>query len=121
MKKRETIYTGLLAFVAAGILIDRYFWGLNPPPLSLNDLIQIVGIVCLIAWWQIEDAEAHGFSRSRAASLATALLPPLGLAIYLFQARRWTWAITGFVAFWAGVTLVAVVADYLGLTLFANG
>ncbi|MGV1958067.1 hypothetical protein ACQZ5G_06010 [Agrobacterium sp. 22-214-1] len=58
MAKRNWIYVGLLAFISLGLLIDAAVWPAGPPAsFTANDLVQMIGIITLFAWWQIEDAE----------------------------------------------------------------
>lgn len=67
MVKRNWIYVGLLAFVSVGLLIDAAIWPAGPPSsFTANDLVQMIGIITLFAWWQIADAEKRGSRRSSA-------------------------------------------------------
>ena len=109
MAKRNWIYVGLLAFISLGLLIDAAVWPAGPPAsFTANDLVQMIGIITLFAWWQIEDAEKRDLRRSSAAKITTVLLAPIGLAIYLYQTRRWTRATLGLFAFIGGIVLIAI-------------
>lgn len=120
MMKRHAIYGGLLAFIAAGVLIDWYIWNGNPPSFTANDLVQLAGIILLTSWWQIVDADLREVNRSRLATAMTVLLAPVGLLIYLFQTRRPAWATAAFVVFLGGIVLALVAADSLGMAIFTN-
>ncbi|WP_421404010.1 hypothetical protein [Agrobacterium fabrum] len=122
MAKRNWIYVGLLAFLSLGLLIDAAIWPAGPPSsFTANDLVQMIGIITLFAWWQIEDAEKRDIRRSSAAKVATILLAPVGLAIYLYQTHRWPRATLGFIAFMGGIMLVGVLTLLLSDWLIAQG
>ena len=115
MAKRNWIYVGLLAFISLGLLIVAAVWPAGPPAsFTANDLVQMIGIITLFAWWQIEDAEKRDLQRSSAAKITTVLLAPIGLAIYLYQTRRWTRATLGLFAFIGGIVLIAILTVLLG-------
>ncbi len=118
MNLRDAIYAALLLFIGLGILGDWYFWNDILPAFTMNDAIQIAGIIALTIWWQSEDAAMGGHSRSRAVRIATILLVPLGLAIYLLQTRPWWQAATTFMAMLAGALLTILIADLAGGALF---
>ncbi|WP_418136640.1 hypothetical protein [Agrobacterium sp. El2ro-1b] len=118
MTKRNWIYVGLLIFISLGLLIDAAIWPAGPSSsFTANDLVQMVGILTLFSWWQIEDAAKSDVKRSSAAKVATILLAPVGLAIYLYQTRPWKRATVGFIGFMGGLVLVGVptllLADWL--------
>lgn len=122
MAKRNWIYVGLLAFISLGLLIDAAVWPAGPPAsFTANDLVQMIGIITLFAWWQIEDAEKRDLQRSSAAKITTVLLAPIGLAIYLYQTRRWSRATLGLLAFIGGIVLIAVLTVLLGDWLIQQG
>lgn len=122
MAKRNWIYVGLLAFISLGLLIDAAIWPAGPPSsFTANDLVQMIGIITLFAWWQIEDAEKRDARRSSAAKVATIMLAPVGLAIYLYQTRRWTYATLGLIAFMGGILLAAILTLLLGDWLILQG
>lgn len=122
MAKRNWIYVGLLAFISLGLLIDVAIWPAGPPSsFTANDLVQMIGIITLFAWWQIEDAEKRDARRSSAAKVATIMLAPVGLAIYLYQTRRWTYATIGLIAFMGGILLAAILTLLLGDWLILQG
>ncbi|MGQ8634680.1 hypothetical protein ACUTJJ_24735 [Agrobacterium sp. DKPNP3] len=122
MSKRNWIYVGLLAFLSLGLLIDAAIWPAGPPSsFTANDLIQMVGIITLFAWWQIEDAKKRDIRRSSAAKVTTILLAPVGLAIYLYQTRRWTRATLGLIAFMGGILLAAILTLLLSDWLILQG
>lgn len=122
MAKRNWIYVGLLAFLSLGLLIDAAIWPAGPPSsFTANDLVQMIGIITLFAWWQIEDAEKRDIRRSSAAKVATILLAPVGLAIYLYQSRRWPRATLGLMAFMGGIVLVGVLTLLLSDWLIVQG
>ncbi|TKT79099.1 hypothetical protein [Aquamicrobium sp. LC103] len=85
--KRSWIYAGLLAFVGGGAIIDS-IWRTHLYSYTWNDLVQMVGIILLTAWWQIEDARLRDVKRGVAARILTVLLVPVGLAVYLYQSGR---------------------------------
>ncbi|MDA5632179.1 MULTISPECIES: hypothetical protein [Rhizobium/Agrobacterium group] len=122
MAKRNWIYVALLAFLSLGLLIDAAIWPAGPPSsFTANDLVQMIGIITLFAWWQIEDAEKRDIRRSPAAKVATILLAPVGLAIYLYQTRRWTRATLGLIAFMGGIFLAAILTLLLSDWLILQG
>ncbi|KVK54926.1 hypothetical protein BCY90_14150 [Agrobacterium deltaense] len=122
MAKRNWIYVGLLAFISLGLLIDAAVWPAGPPAsFTANDLVQMIGIITLFAWWQIADAEKRDLRRSSAAKITTVLLAPIGLAIYLYQTRRWTRATLGLFAFIGGIVLIAILTVLLGDWLIQQG
>ncbi|MBW9073224.1 hypothetical protein [Agrobacterium deltaense] len=122
MAKRNWIYVGLLAFISLGLLIDAAVWPAGPPAsFTANDLVQMIGIITLFAWWQIEDAAKRDLRRSSAAKITTVLLAPIGLAIYLYQTRRWTRATLGLFAFIGGIVLIAILTVLLGDWLIQQG
>ncbi|NTE33748.1 hypothetical protein [Agrobacterium tumefaciens] len=122
MAKRNWIYVGLLAFISLGLLIDAAVWPAGPPAsFTANDLVQMIGIITLFAWWQIEDAAKRDLRRSSAAKITTVLLAPVGLAIYLYQTRRWTRATLGLFAFIGGIVLIAILTVLLGDWLIQQG
>ncbi|SDE32719.1 hypothetical protein SAMN05421750_101218 [Agrobacterium pusense] len=122
MVKRNWIYVGLLVFVSVGLLIDAAIWPAGPPSsFTANDLVQMIGIITLFAWWQIEDAEKRGSRRSSAVKFATILLAPVGLAIYLYQTRRWTRATLGLIAFMGGLLLAGILTLLLSDWLIQQG
>lgn len=122
MAKRNWIYVGLLAFISLGLLIDAAVWPAGPPAsFTANDLVQMIGIITLFAWWQIEDAEKRDLQRSAAAKITTVLLAPIGLAIYLYQTRRWPRATLGLFAFIGGIVLIAILTVMLGDWLIQQG
>ncbi|MFK0208985.1 hypothetical protein [Agrobacterium sp. NPDC090283] len=122
MAKRNWIYVGLLAFISLGLLIDAAIWPAGPPSsFTANDLVQMIGIITLFAWWQIEDAEKRDARRSSVAKVATIMLAPVGLAIYLYQTRRWTYATIGLIAFMGGILLAAILTLLLGDWLILQG
>ncbi|UXS38663.1 hypothetical protein FY150_02660 [Agrobacterium tumefaciens] len=122
MAKRNWIYVGLLAFISLGLLIDAAVWPAGPPAsFTANDLVQMIGIITLFAWWQIEDAEKRDLRRSSAAKITTVLLAPIGLAIYLYQTRRWPRATLGLFAFIGGIVLIAILTVLLGDWLIQQG
>ena len=121
MKKREAIYVTLLVFVAAGMLVDWYVWRQAIPDFTPNDVVQMIGIIVLVSWWQIEDASGRGAFVSRAAKWMTILFAPAGSAVYLVQSRGWSRALPVFLAFWLGVTAAALAGDFLGGWLPASG
>ncbi|MBS0256810.1 MAG: hypothetical protein JSR13_03745 [Proteobacteria bacterium] len=122
MAKRNWIYVGLLAFISLGLLIDAAVWPAGPPAsFTANDLVQMIGIITLFAWWQIEDAEKRDIRRSSAVKITTVLLAPVGLAIYLYQTRRWTRATLGLFAFIGGIVLIAILTVLLGDWLIQQG
>lgn len=121
MTKRDCIYIGLLGFISLRFLIDSAVWPAGPPSsLTVNDLIQMIGIVTLFSWWEIEDAARKDLRRSSAARTMTILLAPVGLAIYLFQTRPWKRATIGLIAFVAGLVVAAILAVLLGDWLVAK-
>ncbi|MGV1834836.1 hypothetical protein ACQZ6C_08755 [Rhizobium rhizogenes] len=118
MKTRDWIYVGLLAFIAFGLLLDAAIWPYSPPRwMTANDLVQMVGNILLVSWWQIADVNEHGCSRTPIAKLTTVLFAPLGQAIYLYQSRPWKRASLLFFGFIAGVLVVATGAVYLAAWL----
>lgn len=122
MAKRNWIYVGLLAFISLGLLIDAAVWPAGPPAsFTANDLVQMIGIITLFAWWQIEDAEKRDLPRSSAAKITTVLLAPIGLAIYLYQTRWWPRATLGLFAFIGGIVLIAILTVLLGDWLIQQG
>ncbi|MGK9040705.1 hypothetical protein KXS05_10075 [Rhizobium sp. SA279] len=122
MAKRNWIYVGLLAFISLGLLIDAAVWPAGPPAsFTANDLVQMIGIITLFAWWQIEDAEKRDIRRSSAVKITTVLLAPIGLAIYLYQTRRWPRATLGLLAFIGGIVLIAILTVLLGDWLIQQG
>ncbi|MFF2320782.1 hypothetical protein ACFVTJ_06995 [Agrobacterium sp. NPDC058088] len=122
MTKRNWIYVGLLLFLSFGLLIDAALWPAGAPSsLTANDLVQMFGIITLFAWWQIEDAAKHDFRRSSSAKIATILIAPLGLAIYLYQTRRWTRATLGLIAFIGGMIGAGVLTMLLSDWLILQG
>lgn len=121
MKKRDAIYMALLVFVAAGMLVDWYFWPQGVLDLTLNDIVQMVGIVLLVSWWQIEDARGRGASVSGVAKWMTVMLAPVGSAIYLVQSRGWGRAVPVFLTFWGGFVIAIVAGEFLGGWLVAGG
>ncbi|MBO9655346.1 hypothetical protein O3S81_08775 [Agrobacterium sp. SOY23] len=122
MAKRNWIYVGLLAFLSLGLLIDAAVWPAGPPTsFTANDLVQMIGIITLFAWWQIEDAEKRDIRRSSAAKIVTILLAPVGLAIYLYQTRRWPRATLGLIAFMGGILLAAILTLLLSDWLILQG
>ena len=122
MAKRNWIYVGLLAFISLGLLIDAAVWPAGPPAsFTANDLVQMIGIITLFAWWQIEDAEKPDIRRSSAVKITTVLLAPIGLAIYLYQTRRWPRATLGLLAFIGGIVLIAILTVLLGDWLIQQG
>ncbi|KAA3503362.1 hypothetical protein DXM27_09150 [Rhizobium rhizogenes] len=122
MTKRNWIYVGLLVFISLGLLIDAAIWPAGPPSsFTANDLVQMVGILTLFSWWQIEDAAKKDFQRSSAAKVATILLAPVGLAIYLYQTRPWKRATVGLIGFMGGLVLVGVPALLLADWLVVQG
>lgn len=122
MAKRNWIYVGLLAFLSLGLLIDAAVWPAGPPTsFTANDLVQMIGIITLFAWWQIEDAEKRDIRRSSAAKIVTILLAPVGLAIYLYQTRRWPRATLGLIAFMSGILLAAILTLLLSDWLILQG
>ncbi|MCC0029016.1 MAG: hypothetical protein H6891_01520 [Brucellaceae bacterium] len=121
MRKRDAIYLALLVFVAAGMLIDWVVWPRAIPDFTPNDVVQMVGIIVLVSWWQIEDASGHGAFVSRAAKWMTIMFAPAGSAVYLVQSRGWSRALPVFLAFWLGVTAAALAGDLLGGWLSASG
>jgi hypothetical protein len=122
MAKRNWIYVALLAFISLGLLIDAAIWPAGPPSsFTANDLVQLAGILTLFSWWQIEDAERRNLRRSSAARIATILLAPIGLAIYLYQTRRWTHATLGLIGFIGGIVIVAILTVLFGDWLIVQG
>ncbi len=122
MTKRDWIYIGLLGFTSLGFLIDSAVWPAGPPSsLTINDLIQMIGIATLFSWWEIEDATRSDLKRSSAARTMTVLLAPVGLAIYLYQTRPWKRATIGLIAFVAGLVVAAILAMLLGDWLVTQG
>lgn len=122
MAKRNWIYVGLLAFISLGLLIDAAVWPAGPPTsFTANDLVQMIGIITLFAWWQIEDAEKRDLQRSSAAKITTVLLAPIGLAIYLYQTRRWPRATLGLFAFIGGIVLASILTLLLSDWLILQG
>ena len=130
MVKRNWIYVGLLAFVSVGLLIDAAIWPAgSPSSFTANDLVQMIGIITLFAWWQIADAEKRGSRRSSAVKFATILLAPVGLAVYLYvigasgyaQPRRWTRATLGLIAFMGGLLLAGILTLLLSDWLIQQG
>lgn len=120
MTKRNAIYGALLAFLIIGAQIDWYVWGSYlPDNLTANDIVQIVGIIVLTAWWQVADAAQGGYMRSRAAHLWTIILTPVGLGIYLFQTRSRKQAMLVLAGFFAGAVLAVIIGEVLGEYLFA--
>lgn len=118
MTKRNWIYVGLLAFISLGLLIDAAIWPAGTPSsFTANDLVQMVGILTLFSWWEIEDAAKKDIKRSSAAKAATIMLAPVGLAIYLYQTRPWKPATIGLIGFMGGLIIVGVstllLADWL--------
>lgn len=118
MTKRNWIYVGLLAFISLGLLIDAAIWPAGTPSsFTANDLVQMVGILTLFSWWEIEDAAKKDIKRSSAAKVATIMLAPVGLAIYLYQTRPWKPATIGLIGFMSGLIIVGVstllLADWL--------
>lgn len=118
MTKRDAVYAAFLGFIAIGVLIDWYIWRGALPPFSLNDIVQMIGILLLTAWWQIEDATMHGYERGRAARILTIVFVPVGLAIYLFQTRPWSRAGAIFIGYLGGAVVAVIAADLLGGALF---
>jgi hypothetical protein len=109
--KRNWIYVGLLLFIAAGAVIDAVVWPDGPPsPFTWNDVVQTIGIVALVYWWEVTDAKQLGRRQSAPARIATIFVPPLGHAIYLYQSRNWKHATLLLVLFWAGLVIVAIAA-----------
>lgn len=49
------------------------------------------------------------------------LLAPIGLAIYLYQTRRWTHATLGLFAFIGGIVLIAILTVLVGDWLIQQG
>ena len=90
MKRRDAIYVALLAFVAAGMLVDSVVWPQAIPDFTPNDVVQMIGIIVLVSWWQIEDASGRGALVGRTAKWMTILFAPAGSAVYLVQSRGWS-------------------------------
>jgi len=111
--KRDRIYTLLLLFVAFGMVIDFIFWPADITPITLNDLVQMVGIVVLCQLWQNADAVELDVDRSSGSWIATLLLPPLGIGMHLFQTRKWQIALPVFLLFWGGYFMSIIVASFL--------
>lgn len=111
---RDWIYVALIFFISGGVFVDTAIWPYGPPSsLTANDVVQMLGIVILFAWWQIEDAERHGYRRSSVVRLFSILVAPLGLAIYFYQTRPWKKATVGFLAFMGGIVIFGSVAILL--------
>jgi hypothetical protein len=120
MTKRNWIYVALLVFITFGMLVDAIVWPNGSRTLTWNDLIQAIGIVILVSWWQIVDANQLGQRRSTAAKIF-AILVPVGHAIYLYQSRNWKPATALFLLYWAGILIVYIAASFAAGMLVAPG
>jgi hypothetical protein len=119
MTKRNWVYVALLVFVSIGAVIDIAVWPLEAPPLTWNDVVQTIGIVVFVYWWEVADAKQFGQPQSGPARVLTVFVPPLGHAIYLYQSRNWKRATVMFLLFWAGV-FVAFMMVALGVALLLD-
>ncbi|WP_295808017.1 hypothetical protein [uncultured Nitratireductor sp.] len=117
MTGRTAAYILLLLFVAAGVLADWCFWPVRQPGLTPNDIIQMIGIVCLVSWWQMADAKIRDGRRRRAAMWWPVLFVPVGLAVYLYGSREWKAATFMLLAFLAGLFAAMIAADFAGAYL----
>lgn len=122
MTRRNSIYIALLAFISLGLLINAAVWPAGPPDsYTVNDMVQMVGIITLFARWQIEDADKRAVRRSSSARIATVVFAPAGLAIYLYQTHSWKTATVNLFTFMGGFLLVAILTIMLGDWLVAQG
>lgn len=118
MTKRNWIYVALLVFITFEIFVIAIVWPNGEPTLTWNDVILAIGIVILVSWWQIVDANHLGQRRSKAAKILT-ILVPVGHAIYLYQSRNWKPATALFLLYWAGVLIVVIAATFAAGMLVA--
>ncbi len=122
MKKRDWIYVALLVFIAFGFLVDAAMWPHGPPrSFTVNDLVQLVGLILLVSSWQIADAHIRLRPRSSAVKLMTVFLIPLGQVIYIYQSRPWKQATVVCLGFFAGVLAAGAAAITLGIWLVETG
>ncbi|MEL7541449.1 MAG: hypothetical protein AAGJ51_11145 [Pseudomonadota bacterium] len=119
--KRNIIYISLLMFVSLGMAVDLIFWPTAMSSGTINDVIQIIGILLLCLYWEKADSEELEVSLSRGARISTLVLPLLGTAVYLFQTRRWYKAVLVYCLFWAGVLLSATATALIVGTLVDTG
>jgi putative effector of murein hydrolase LrgA (UPF0299 family) len=113
LSRRDWVYVALLVFVAIGSTLDSVYQP-YPHSYSLNDFVQMVGIIILCAWWQIEDANVREMKRGTAARIFTVLFMPVGLAIHLFQSRKAGRATIILISFILGVIGAAITGTLAG-------
>ena len=107
-EKRNQIYLLLMGFTAAGGFIDWFIWQNNPPSMTLNDISQMFGNVVLCRIWQYLDSRSLQVDQSSLSKLITILIAPVGMAIYMFQSRKWHVAALSWLAFWFGLLMVII-------------
>jgi hypothetical protein len=120
MTKRDFIYIALLVSLAVGAVIDVFTWqDQASSAFTLNDLTQLIAIVVLCVWWEIEDAKLRGQTARTLTRTTTILFVPLGLLAYFLQSRKPLPALLGYAGFILGAFLAAMAGSYIGESLIA--
>lgn len=106
MRSPTVIYGVLVLWVIIGVVADSFLLKVTSD-LTLNDLVQAIGIALLVLLWCRADAETRQqkFPQSTIGGLAVALLPPVGHALYLAASRPAARAAAIFLGFWLGLVV----------------
>lgn len=111
MRLRRKIYLGFVAFVTSSFAIQATLFDRIPTGLSVAlVLLQIIGIAVFANLWILADARQRGTISTRWVRIATALLPPLGLAIHMIGARGLWRGLLVWAGYWGGFMLAALLA-----------
>ncbi|UUP16534.1 hypothetical protein [Nitratireductor thuwali] len=114
------IYVILVLIAFAGTLVDWLLWLSGEPVINTAVLAHAAAIVIGTLLWQFADGKDRGTRASVLSSVMTVVFAPLGSAIHLYQSRDWKAATAILAAFWGGLVVAVLTANFAGNWIATN-
>jgi hypothetical protein len=116
----------LLVLIAASFLLVGLIEPFTARPADLHSplsIMHMVAVAVLVYMWCRADAAARNAAPRNGISVLAAVLPPLGVPIYLFQSRHWKKALVSVslaVAFLVLLVVLSVVGNVISEQLLGT-